>query len=284
MYTVSDKFILYCKRHKRTFKAATITYVDDNEQTKTITRDNIEFLRPAPENSFEPYRVDEIINKKVNKFKNKGITSDIYLNYCIKNPALFRLEYNESDKNDNEFTAEDYINACLRNPIYFQKDPESIRRNINGVIEIYKDKGITAAQYLSACSKNINLLTLTPETMEEHINAMVFSDLNSPNPKGETDCIKHAIENGYGNLTYSTDLILLKTLVIPKVFKDSDIPGDMTRYKSDLKNKFKLYLKKHPDDNYELDVKGSEKDIEMLKKCLAEFSDRPDRFTVKVIK
>ncbi len=45
---------------------------NDLEKNETITRENIEFLRPAPENSFEPYCVDEIINKKVNKFKNKG--------------------------------------------------------------------------------------------------------------------------------------------------------------------------------------------------------------------
>ena len=44
----------------------------DLEKNETITRENIEFLRPAPKNSFEPYRVNEIINKKVNKFKNKG--------------------------------------------------------------------------------------------------------------------------------------------------------------------------------------------------------------------
>lgn len=42
------------------------------EKNDVITRDNVEFLRPAPKDSFEPYRIDEIINKKVNKFKNKG--------------------------------------------------------------------------------------------------------------------------------------------------------------------------------------------------------------------
>lgn len=42
------------------------------EKYETITRNDIEFLRPAPKNSFEPYRVNEIINKKVNKFKSKG--------------------------------------------------------------------------------------------------------------------------------------------------------------------------------------------------------------------
>lgn len=45
---------------------------NDLEKNEQITQDNIEFLRPAPENSLEPYRINEVINKKVNKFKNKG--------------------------------------------------------------------------------------------------------------------------------------------------------------------------------------------------------------------
>ena len=37
-----------------------------------ITEEDIEFLRPAPKDSIEPYKVNEILNKQVNKFKNKG--------------------------------------------------------------------------------------------------------------------------------------------------------------------------------------------------------------------
>lgn len=40
MYQVSQNFIDYCKRHQRTYKSATITYVD-NGTTKTITSDKI---------------------------------------------------------------------------------------------------------------------------------------------------------------------------------------------------------------------------------------------------
>lgn len=45
---------------------------NDLDKNEPISLDNIELLRPAPNNSIEPYRVNEIINKKVNKFKNKG--------------------------------------------------------------------------------------------------------------------------------------------------------------------------------------------------------------------
>ena len=45
---------------------------DNLNENDLITKDNIEFLRPAPKDSIEPYKVNEIINKKVNKFKNKG--------------------------------------------------------------------------------------------------------------------------------------------------------------------------------------------------------------------
>ena len=50
----------------------------DMDEGDLITEEDIEFLRPAPKNSFEPYRADEVINKKVNKFKNKG--DAIYFN------------------------------------------------------------------------------------------------------------------------------------------------------------------------------------------------------------
>lgn len=41
MYQVSEKFIEYCKRHQRTFKEATITYYDDNNELQTITSEQI---------------------------------------------------------------------------------------------------------------------------------------------------------------------------------------------------------------------------------------------------
>lgn len=41
MYEVSQNFIDYCKKHQRTYKEATITYTDDNDEEQTITSDNI---------------------------------------------------------------------------------------------------------------------------------------------------------------------------------------------------------------------------------------------------
>ena len=45
---------------------------NDLNKGRIINSEDIDILRPAPKNSIEPYNIDKIINKKLNKFKNKG--------------------------------------------------------------------------------------------------------------------------------------------------------------------------------------------------------------------
>ena len=45
----------------------------DLEAGKRISLNDVEFLRPAPKNSYAPYQVKEILKKKLKKNKKKGM-------------------------------------------------------------------------------------------------------------------------------------------------------------------------------------------------------------------
>lgn len=83
-YALGDgvKRIEYNEKETVIVQRRCIRLKNNLNENEIITKDNIEFLRPAPINSFEPYRVNELIGKKVNKFKNKG--DAIYLDDLLE--------------------------------------------------------------------------------------------------------------------------------------------------------------------------------------------------------
>lgn len=124
MYQVSDKFMQYCKRHQRTYKSATITYVDDNEQTQTITSDNIIKI----EISATPYIDYQIIGQAPSKkihvnlygtnfdLVNKEITVSTTMIYDDETTETLNLgtyivssDYESTVRDQCSFTGYDYM-------------------------------------------------------------------------------------------------------------------------------------------------------------------------------
>ena len=122
MYQVSDKFKEYCKRHIRTFKSATITYYDGNEQ-QTIESDQIIKF----EISANPYIDYQIIGQAVAKkihinlkgshnLANKEINVTTTMIYDDNTEEVLNLgnyiiasDYDSSVKNQCSFTGYDYM-------------------------------------------------------------------------------------------------------------------------------------------------------------------------------
>lgn len=122
MYQVSDKFREYCKRHIRTFKSATITYYERNEQ-QTIESDQIIKF----EISATPYIDYQIIGQAVAKkihinlkgshnLANKEINVTTTMIYDDNTEEVLNLgnyiiasDYDSSVKNQCSFTGYDYM-------------------------------------------------------------------------------------------------------------------------------------------------------------------------------
>lgn len=122
MYQVSDKFREYCKRHIRTFKSATITYYEGNEQ-QTIESDQILKF----EISATPYIDYQIIGQAVAKkihinlkgshnLANKEINVTTTMIYDDNTEEVLNLgnyiiasDYDSSVKNQCSFTGYDYM-------------------------------------------------------------------------------------------------------------------------------------------------------------------------------
>lgn len=122
MYQVSDKFREYCKRHIRTFKSATITYYEGNEQ-QTIESDQIIKF----EISATPYIDYQIIGQAVAKkihinlkgshnLANKEINVTTTMIYDDNTEEVLNLgnyiiasDYDSSVKNQCSFTGYDYM-------------------------------------------------------------------------------------------------------------------------------------------------------------------------------
>ena len=68
------------------------------------------------------------------------------------------------------------------------------------------------------------------------------------------------------------------------MFENTVIPKEL-KGNSSFVPKLKTYLENHPDNIFELNVKGTDKDIEVLRKCIDELCDgKNNPFTINHIK
>lgn len=224
------------------------------------------------------------------RFKNEGLTVSGYVKTCIKQPILFSLSPDKLEANvknlvlrfkDEGLNTQDYIKACIKQPPLFYQSPDTIEKNVRNLAAKFKNDGLDLQNYLQACIKCPSLFCQQPETIAEHIDVMRFGILNSKQQHSIKDIFNKPASYRV-DLTYSSSLLMLKYLIIPKIFEGSEIPKNLKRVY--LKENFAQYLKEHPKENYTLNVKGAEKYIELLKKAAAEISDRKDRFIINHIK
>ena len=140
-------------------------------------------------------------------------------------------------------------------------------------------EGFTAENYVPACIKQPQLFSQSPDTIAEHINVMLFANLNAKKPvDGYELLIKKLVAPI--KLTYSSSLLMLKYLIIPKMFENLDIPKELKG--NALKEKLQKYLEKNSEINYTLRVKGKGSDISLLQKCLKQLNCE-SRFVIRTL-
>ena len=145
---------------------------------------------------------------------------------------------------------------------------------------------MTLNNYVPACVKQSPLFCQSPETIAEHINVLRFSEFNNDEEIDNEEFFNKILHRPM-DLSCSTSLLLIKNLIIPKMFENTEIPKSLKR--EHLREKLNDYIISNPDKKYVINVKNikSETDcIKLLKETLSKIStdalNRDDVFEVNV--
>ena len=231
-----------------------------------------------------PTTVEKNIKNVVNEYKDNGITTDKYIKACVKNPPLFYHSVDNIKNNVNELvkvfknnslTTNEYIHCCLKQPTLFNLSPERIEYNVKGLVNKYVDKGLTVDDYIKTCKTSPSLFQSSPDTISEHIDVQRFSFFNTNKNMDDEQAMRKILSNGI-DLSCSSKLLLIKNLILPKIFEKNTKPKGLMRG-GHLEEKLENYLKNNPDKTYEINVKeyNTETDcVKLLKDYLKELSQK----------
>ena len=101
---------------------------------------------------------------------------------ALKGPSLFCLSPETIARNitgvverfaDDGLTRKEYVHSALKQPSLFYQSPETIARNITGVVERFADDGLAQKDYLKAALKQPPLFYQSPDTIAANITGVV---------------------------------------------------------------------------------------------------------------
>lgn len=224
------------------------------------------------------------IEKVTEVIEMLDVNPDTYIKSCVKQPQLFFQSPQSLIKHvfdtvnnfaDYNLKLNDYIQCCLRKPQLFCMSPVTIKNNVEGLVARYEDKGITTYDYLKSCLVSPSLFECLPDTIAEHIDARMFAYFNTGKMTSEEETIKKIISRPV-ELNFSTKLILIKYLLIPKIFENRTMPKRFMRY-GNYEEKLEEYLKNNSDEKYIINIKRYGDDtafIEIISDYLQELSNK----------
>ena len=227
--------------------------------------------------------IEKNIDEIVQCFQKYGLTKEQYLLACVRQPSLFyhpvhRIQNNvqtfvEEFKEDG-LTLNDYLKACVKQPSLLCKNPQNQAQNIRELIKGFSGKGLDTKMYLKVCLRQPTLFYLSKDTVSEHIDIMRFAKLNR-NKSIDDEDFWNKLFNRAAELTYSSSLIFIEKLIIPKMFEDEKIPCEFSG--SDKRQKLENYIITHPDKKYILNLRlpDCKADVvQLLKEVLSEISKK----------
>ena len=231
-----------------------------------------------------PDTIEKNVKNLVERFKDNGLTLDKYIQACVKQPSLFHLSPDTIEKNvknlvekfkDNGLTLDNYISPCVKQPSLFTVKPETIEKNVKNLVEKFKDNGLTLDNYISTCIKQPQLFCQSPDTIGEHIDILRLSYFNTGKEIDNDDFFKKILSKPL-ELGCSSKLLLIKYLIIPKMFESSNskIPNSLKR--NHLKEKLNEYLKENPNRTYCINIRNIDAETDyskLLKETLAAISN-----------
>ena len=231
----------------------------------------------------------------VNNFQDNGLTLDKYIQACIKQPPLFCLTPDTIEANvrelverfkDNGLTLDKYVEACIKQPQLFYQSPDTIEANIRGLVERFKDSGLTIEKYIPACIKQPSLFCHTPDTIARHIDIIRFSKCNT-NHDIDTTAFWDKLLSQPIELAFSNKLLLIKYLIIPKMFEDGSIPKELKG--NHLEMKLEEYIKSHPFKQFDINLKQPDTNtdcIGLLEEYINELSQKTGKdniFNINIV-
>ena len=241
-----------------------------------------------------PDTIENNVRDLVRRFEDDGLTTKAYLPACVKKPQLFYQSPDTIEKNVRNLvqkfqaeglTAKAYLPACVKQPQLFTQTHDTIENNVREVVKRFEKDGLTVEAYLPACVKQPPLFALSPDTIAEHINMYKFCNRNQAIPLNTQDLFAAKLNNPM-ELCLSTSLILIKKLIIPKMFPEGNIPKELKGNR--LREKLNDYLiaqnNINPNVQFNLEVKGDEKELRILQETIEKISQdaigRNDAFKI----
>ncbi len=240
--------------------------------------------------------VDSNINHIVQTFSKYGLEKKDYIQGCIRYPELYSMGFEtvennvfNSAKQFEKFglNLDEYIECCKKQPSLFYQSANSMFEKVNSVIENFKDCNLTPEKYMDICKKQAQLFYQSSDTISEHIDIIRLCRLNSGKSIDDDEFWEYVLHH-YVDLGYSSSLLLIKGLIIPKMFEGLPKPSELKG--SRIRQKLYDYIKSNPDDKYEISVIPicANTDLikvldETVKKISIDTLNRDDVFKINII-
>ena len=161
----------------------------------------------------------ETINKMQELVKSKNYDFEVLMSLFNKLSDKKKQNVKETAERFKKegLTTNDYLEACIKRPQLFYQSPKTIEKNVRDLVKRFEKEGLSSHDYIKACIKLPPLFCLSYETMAEHIKAYMFVDKNNLGYKDKNIMEKILIKH----LAFSTSSIYLRGLILPQMKKQN---------------------------------------------------------------
>ena len=167
-----------------------------------------------------------------------------------------------------------------QNPSVFHRTSEVVEKNIQDIVDEFKDEGLTKEKCIKVYAKYMFLLSYSSKTLIERIKATKYVDKNNFEVTGTFDINKIISKSNFNSI----QSIYLRGIILPQLKKQDD---DFKKWDvDDLGNKFIKYFTKHPQKHFTIRLvedEMSDKCIKTMKHfCMKNFG-RDDIFQFEIL-
>lgn len=228
----------------------------------------------------KPETIEQNVKELVKRFEKEGLTVEKYLLACKIQPQLFYLSPDTIEHNVRDLvkrfekeglTVEKYLPVCINRASLLYQSPDTIEHNVRDLVKRFEKEGLTVEKYIPACIK-ASLFHRTPGSISEHLDVIRFCQDNK-GKEIDTPEFWDNIFNQPVQLCFSSDYILIRELIIPKMFAGDKIPKELR--KNGLKQKLKDYMSKNPNKKYVLNINKTDTKTD----CISILSNYLDSIT-----
>ena len=138
---------------------------------------------------------------------------------------------------------------------------KAAKDNVYGIVDKFSNEGLTLKSYLPACVKQPPLFALSPDTIAEHIDILRLIHYNNEEEIDTEEFFNKILKKPI-ELSFSSKLLLIKYLIIPKMFENHPIPKGLKGNR--LEKKLIEYIKNNPDKQYQINIKNIKAESDVI--------------------